>query len=338
MNTTKFYFAPMEGVTDCYFRKIHASLFARGRADKYFAPFVSPSADTLLTERDKKALSAESNPGISVVPQILCNQSVLFVRTSLVLRELGYREINLNLGCPSGTVVTKHKGAGFLSDPDALDRFFDGVFKDPAFSGSDLRVSVKTRLGMDSPEEFDELLPVFCRYPFSELILHPRVRREQYRGVPHREYYSAALSKCPYPVCYNGDIFTGADYDALCAGLSADPLPIPAVMLGRGLVSNPAMIAELRGGEPLTKAELSAFADALCEDAVSRLSGERHILFRMKELWAYWIPLFEEETAKPYLRKMRKTLSLAEFRTYTAVLLADCPFSAGSGFSGSGSL
>ena len=332
----QFYFAPMEGITDCYFRSIHAALFPDGKADKYFAPFFSPTLESGLGDRERKALSHDSNPGLTLIPQILCNQAALFVKTALEIAELGYSEINLNLGCPSGTVVSKHKGAGFLEDPDVLDRFFDAVFSDPALGS--LQISVKTRLGMRDPAEFDDLLPIYNRYPIRELIIHPRVRTEQYRGTVHVDRFLSAMEDCPHPLCYNGDIFTKKDFDRLSERLTGAPERPVSLMLGRGLVSNPALITVLRGGTPLSKGQLRAFSDALFEDARSRLSGERHMLFRMKELWAYWSVLFDADAAKPYLRGMRKALTLAEFRMQTDALIDACPLSPDAGFSGDGSL
>lgn len=333
----RFYFAPLEGVTDRFFRVIHASLFADCAPDAYFAPFFTPTQDTPITDRDKKAILPENNSGITLIPQIMSNTSETFLLGARVLYDMGYREINLNLGCPSGTVTARGRGSGFLSDPDALDRFFEEVFSDLLFSphGGGMTLSVKTRLGIFNPDEFYEILPVYNRYPISELILHPRVRKEMYRGDVHTDMTVYTDQNTALPLCVNGDLFTVDDIHEICSALGHQP---HAIMLGRGAVSNPMLFAQGRAclaGEavPLTdKKRIYAFYEALREDAQSRLSGERHVLFRMKELFAYWIVLFAD--AEPYRRRLRKAATLAEFRSAAESLFADCDLYPDAGFIG----
>lgn len=328
------YFAPLEGITDTKFRVIHATLFP-GDADGYFAPFVSPTHESPFVEKDRAALEKENNPGVpGLVPQVLCNQSELLTDIAGKLHDMGYSHIDLNLGCPSGTVVSKRKGAGFLGDPDALDRFFDEAFSSPVLRDGTVSLSVKTRLGMFDPAEFEDILPIYNRYPLRELIVHPRVRTEMYKGVPHRELFPEIVSRSVHPVCCNGDIFTCADWDALASTLPADK-PV-GLMLGRGAVANPALFRMLRGGAPVTVSDLRAFSSALLDDACGRLSGERHILYRMKELWAYWLVMFEG--AAPYAKRLRKAATLTEFRSVTESVLSSLPLRENPGFSGTGDL
>jgi len=335
----RLYFAPLEGVTDVHFRVIHARLFPQSRADRYYAPFFSPTLDTPMTERDIHALSPENNRGLCVIPQIMANRPEPFLIGARELAAMGYDEVNLNLGCPSGTVVSKGRGAGFLSAPDALDRFLDAVFSDALFApptvSAQMRLSVKSRLGMFSPDEFPDILDIFNRYPISELILHPRVRKEMYKGDVHTDMTVYTQTHSALPLCVNGDIFTGSDAAALLSALPRQP---HALMLGRGAVANPMLFAQIRAlesGEPipaLTKEPIAALFDALTEDALSRLSGERHVLFRLKELFAYWIVLFED--ADTYRKRLRKADTLAEFRTAAAELFSSCALYDDPGFIG----
>ena len=219
------YLAPLEGVTDAVFRRVHRDCFS-GVA-KYFIPFVSPTQNLAFTARDLSILAPENGFG---VPQLLCKDAALFLWAAQALGDMGYGEVNLNLGCPSGTVTAKGKGSGLLADVPALERLLGGVF-----ARSPLPVSIKTRIGYTCPDEFDRLLDVFARYPIHELIIHPRTRGEFYKGTPHREAFAKAHAALDRPLCYNGDLFCEAD----CRELMRQFPNTRALMLGRGLIGNP---------------------------------------------------------------------------------------------------
>ncbi len=340
MNKTKLYYAPLEGITDPAFRSIHATLFPNS-VDAYYTPFFSPTYDSPFSEREAALLSPEKNSGVqNLIPQILTNQAPLLVDMAEKLCPLGFSELNLNLGCPSGTVVSKKKGAGFLSEPDMLDRFFDEVFSSPVMRSGALKLSVKTRLGMLDTAEFGALLDIYNRYPISLLIVHPRVRAEQYGGVPHTELFSKIIEKTAHPLCYNGDIFTRDDLLTLAPVIAKAEKNGKTLdfMLGRGAVANPALFDVLReaidGKAPtrhLQKKELYAYATALYEDACRRLSGDRHILFRMKELWAYLISVFDD-SAEPYRKRLKKATTTVEFLGAVEGLFGACPLAENGGF------
>lgn len=268
------YFAPLEGLTDAIFRRVHAACF--GGADRYYTPFLSPNQNHKFSGREKREIL--ENGELPVVPQLLTNHAEHFLWAAGELAALGYREVNLNLGCPSGTVSAKKKGAGQLGDLDALGRFLDEVF-----AACPTAVSVKTRAGVHGPEEFDALLALFCRYPLAELTIHPRVRDEFYEGELHLECYDAALAKCPFPVCCNGEVKTAADAEALTARFPS----AHALMIGRGGLADPALFRVIRGGAPAGAGELAAFHERLYGAYREAFSGERPVLCRMKEIWSY---------------------------------------------------
>ena len=248
----RIYFAPLEGVTDAVFRREYCDCF--GGADKYFMPFVSPSASLSFTVREERDFSPAANIGVPAVPQILAKEAEYFLGAARAFRDMGYQEVNLNLGCPSGTVTGKGKGAAMLRDADALQLFLDALYIAPP-----LPISVKTRIGFDDPAEWERLLPIFARYPIHELIIHPRTRNQQYRGTPYAAAFEEALSTVKCPVIYNGDLFSAEK----CQALEAKYPQTAGIMLGRGLLSNPALIREYRGGEPLRLSDLSFFHDRL---------------------------------------------------------------------------
>lgn len=287
------YMAPLEGITGWIYRNALYKYF--GGFDKYFVPFIRPNQMGHFSSREKKDIMPDHNQGMYAVPQILTNHSDDFVRTSVKLKEYGYREVNLNLGCPSKTVVTKGRGAGFLADPDGLDKFLYDIF-----SSCPVQISVKTRLGIEEPKEFYKLIQIFNKYRMTELIIHPRVQKDYYKNKPNRKIFGEILSECKNKICYNGDIFCVEDYDQF----KTEFPQIDDVMTGRGVLADPALGREIQGGLPVSKEELRNFHDMIYEGYCKEMSGDRTVLYKMKEFWAYLIPAFTE--SRKYAKKIRK--------------------------------
>jgi tRNA-dihydrouridine synthase len=317
----RYYLAPLEGITTHIYRREHALMFSG--ADKYFAPFVVACQTCGLKGRELRDILPENCRGYKLVPQLLSNDVPSFISAAEQIAGLGYSEVNLNLGCPSGTVVSKKRGAGFLSVPDELDAFLGGVF-----SGVGIAVSVKTRIGLESGEEFERLLGIFGRYPISELIIHPRVRSDFYNGKPDMGVFSRACERIPVPVGYNGDLFSSAD----CGRLSADFPGVSSAMLGRGVIANPALIRSARGGAALSAAEFREFHDRLLEAYRRDYSGDRNVLFRMKELWYYMAALFPGSGRE--LKAINKTQNCADYILAVDTLMRSRPFDPAGGFGG----
>lgn len=200
-------FAPLDGITKVVFRRVCTAL---RRCGPVFHSLLSPTDQHILTQRDRRELDPEANGGLPLVPQVMTRRAPDFLWAAELVEQMGYQEVNLNLGCPSGTVTAKGKGSGFLADPDGLDRFFDEVF-----SHVHLPVSVKTRLGIQDPAEFSRLMEIYNRYPIACLTIHPRVQKEKYRGPVHRDVFYEALCQSRNPVCYNGDLRTVEEVESL---------------------------------------------------------------------------------------------------------------------------
>lgn len=311
----RVYVAPMEGVTDHVFRRVHHKYFPG--ADKYFTPFFSPTSDGRFTPRSLRDLSPDANEGVPVVPQLLTRYSADFLWAAKALADMGYSEIDLNLGCPSGTVVAKGKGSGVLSDPDALRSLLDGIFADPPAA-----ISVKTRLGRKSPEEFPALLDIFNDYPISELTVHCRVREDFYRVPARPEWFALALEESKIPVCYNGDLTTLARFRDFAARYPKTP----AVMLGRGVIADPALPRRIQGGPPADRETLRQYMEELFEGYCSAFGSSRSALSRMKEIWSYQLCLFEGggELGKG----LRKAADPVEYRTLVERIFAQLPLRA----------
>ena len=307
-------YAPMEGVTRAIYRQRHRAMFSG--VDRYYAPFLSPSGDGCFSEKELREVRPENNAGTPLVPQLLTGRSEHFAWAAEVLAELGYSVVNLNLGCPSGTVVTKHKGAGALRDVSELDRLMAGCVR--ACEKTGLRLSVKTRIGWESPGEFPAILAVLCRYPLEELILHPRVRAQFYGGAVCREAIGLALEQSPAPVCVSGDLFSPGDVESLRREYPA----LGRIMLGRGITADPALARQVRGGPPLSGEELHRFHEALLLDYTCQIRGEVNVLHKMKELWTYWIRMFPGEERR--LKTIQKARTLLDLRRGSEAIFAAC--------------
>ena len=253
--------------------------------DEYFAPFIVPTENERITLKTLKDLLPENNES-KVVPQVLSSDAEVFCEFAKKLKYLGFDEVNLNLGCPSGTVIKKSRGAGALREPDALDRFLDGIF-----AGSDIKISIKTRVGFNSHSEFERLLEIYNKYPVSELIIHPRVREEYYKGEPNLETFDKAYNNTSLKLCYNGDIKNAEDYNKITRKYDK----LNSVMIGRGAVKNPAIFREIRGGKRLETKELIAFSKALEEEYLKLLGSYTYTFHRLKEIWMMMILNFPNE-------------------------------------------
>ncbi len=296
------YAAPMEGITTFLYRRIHHKYFSG--IDKYFTPFLALNQTHRFKQREENEFLPDQNP-VLPVPQFLTKSSVDFLWAAEMMQSFRYSEVNLNTGCPSATVVTKGKGAGMLADTEQLDQFWSEVFdkKSP-----DLKISVKTRIGMSNMKEMAELIEIWNRYPFHEIIIHPRFREDYYDHEPRLDAFQQCASECIVPVCYNGEIKSVTDYDRIYKQFPE----ISSVMIGRGLIENPALARELKGGLPAQIEEVKAFHDELLQGYIQLMEGERDVLFKMKDLWTYMSRLFRNR--EEVLNSIRRSRNVAEYK------------------------
>lgn len=314
----KYYLAPMEGITGFIYRNSYEKFF--GGIDKYFAPFVVPNSSKSLKTKELRDVLPENNKGINLVPQILTNDSEGFILTAKKLKDLGYNEINLNLGCPSGTVVGKKRGAGFLAHREELDKFLEEIFKI-----DHMKISIKTRLGMDKPEEFYELIKIYNKYSMEELIIHPRTRQDFYGNKPNLEVFKDAISLSKNTVCYNGDIFTLEDHNKLVEEFKE----VDKIMLGRGILANPALMNEILNNEFMDKNVLKEFHDEIFSKYREVFNEDRNAMFRMKELWGYMIYMFSNN--KKYAKKIKKAQKVVDYNQAVTSLFLEQDIVKGAG-------
>lgn len=303
----KYYFAPMEGLTDSIYRRLHHEFFPG--VDRYYMPFLSPTIHRSLTHREDRELPMADSVPFAAVPQLLTKVPEDFLWAAQVCLDRGYDEVNLNVGCPSGTVVSKGKGSGMLRDVQALDAFLDQIFEK-----TPLPISVKTRLGLENPEEFPALLEVFNRYPIQELTIHPRVRKQFYDGSVFLDSFRYAAANSRNPLCYNGDIVTLAQ-----AAVIEQEFPnVQSIMIGRGLVADPGMLS---GGTDVQS--LEGFMNALLDTYTVEFGGSRNAMFRLKENWGFLHKRFDH--VEKLWKRLRKTTDIAEYKAVTAEIFRCLP-------------
>lgn len=304
----RYYFAPLEGVTDSIYRRVHHKYFPG--VDRYYMPFISPTIHRTLTHKEDRELPLADSVDFEAVPQVLTKVPEDFLWAAQVCRDRGYEEVNLNVGCPSGTVVSKGKGAGMLRSPEELDRFLDAVFRE-----CPMDISVKTRLGVETPEEFEKIMAVFNRYPIKELTIHPRVRKDFYKEPVKEEWFRYAWENSKNPLCYNGNLITKAD----CEGVSQRYPGVEAVMLGRALIGDPGMLTP--GGT--TAKVLKAFHEELTQGYIEAFGSARNAMFRLKENWHFLYLRFDD--SEKLWKRLRKTTDIDEFRAITTEIFDTLP-------------
>ena len=323
--------APMEGLTGYVYRRAHHAYFAP--LDAYYTPFIS---NKKLGSRERHDVMPEHNVGMHVIPQILTNRADDFLEIEKQLYDYGYREVNFNLGCPSGTVTAKGRGAGFLAYPEELCQFLDEIY-----SKANMKISIKTRIGVSSEEEWPNLLSIFNRFPVERLIIHPRLLKDFYKGCPHMEAYQYAKKYSLSPICYNGDIHSVDKWRKIEDELGTQTKEI---MLGRGLLINPALAEEISADQNLDNNKkdqldndeiekiqaffspeqierMKKFHDAILEGYCEEMSGDRNVLFKMKELWVY---LGAGLQASPkLLKQIKKSNSVREYKIAVDAIFRD---------------
>lgn len=301
----QFYLAPMEGITGYIYRNAFHRVY--GNTDRYFAPFIMSKK---LNQKEIKDILPENNQGMELVPQILTNRAEDFLAIAKAIRSYGYERVNLNLGCPSPTVTSRNRGSGFLALPEELDHFLEEIF-----SSCSISISIKTRIGVEDEEEWPRILEIYEKYPLEELIIHPRLKNDQYKpGTIHMKAFAMAVSRSRHSLCYNGDIRDLDDYEKI---VHAFP-KTEKIMIGRGILRKPWLISQFQNGQKknqqLCKEELKAFHGELLGGYVDYMSGDRNTLYKMKELWAYLGTSFTNP--ERYMKKIRKAQSLSEYNIW----------------------
>lgn len=295
------YLAPLQGFTDYAFRQAFYALFEA--PDVAFSPFIETHKPDHRALRD---VLPGHNQGIRLVPQILGNNAAEMQQVILHLRQLGYTEINWNLGCPYPMVTKRQMGAGLLPYPQQIDAILADLFKDSA-----LRLSVKMRLGLTDPGDWKALVPVLNRYPLAEVIIHGRTACQMYKGEADVSAFPGMIGQLLHPVCYNGDINTLEDFQSLSQRLPG----MSGWMIGRGLLANPLLVHEIKTNNKATPQEVKTAINRLHDQLIYqnsiRLSGESHLIHKVKPYWEYFAHSLPD--AQKELKKIKKATTLSAY-------------------------
>ena len=319
MSEVQLSLGPFQGMTDAPFRNVFKRHF--GGIDKFYTPFFTG----IHKEENAKNLQGEEidprcNDVNTLTPQILSTDADEILRFAKQCKELGYKEINLNMGCPFPRVANKKRGSGLLPYPDKVEAMLEGVFEHIG----DMKFSVKCRLGYFSPDEIDAIIPIFNRFPLSELIIHPRIGKQLYKGEADVERFKSLIPYINAPLVYNGDIFSVEGFHHILGVIAGEDPQSPVLkgyMLGRGILANPFLAEDIKTLDcfvvpPRNDAKrrierLHAYVLDLYEDRLHHAGGSPKVLGRMKELWSYLMYSFDEP--QDIWRKIKKINALKEY-------------------------
>ncbi|MBO4328540.1 MAG: tRNA-dihydrouridine synthase family protein [Bacteroidales bacterium] len=300
MENVKLSLGPFQGITDAPFRNVFKKHF--GGIDKYYTPFFTGIQKNHAKNMQVEEIDPACNDVETLTPQILSTDAEEILRFASQCKELGYKEINLNMGCPFPRVANKKRGSGLLPYPEKIDTMLNTVFE-----RIDLKFSIKCRLGYYSPEEIFPVIEVFNRYPLSELIIHPRIGKQLYKGEADVQRFAELIPLIKAPLVYNGDIVSVESFQRI----SEKVKPVHEFMLGRGLLANPFLAESCRDASHASTERLHAYVIDLYEDRLRHAGGSPKVLGRMKELWSYLMYSFDEP--QDIWRKVKKINALKEY-------------------------
>ena len=307
----QLYLAPLQGLTDWIFRESYAEHI--GQFDKTFTPFVRMQGGEFYRPSQCNDLLPVNNTFQKPIPQFLGKDVESFNRFEELCLEYGYVEANINMGCPFPMVTGKRLGAGLLAHTAEVEKILEGIF-----AKTSLKISIKCRLGQENSSEFEPLIPIFNTFPLEEIIIHPRVGKQQYKGEADMEAFALYARQLNHPVCYNGDILNVADI----VRIQELAPQVERVMIGRGILHNPFLLAEIRQQELTPKEKvkmLRNFHISLIEHSKKKYSGDLHFLKRFEELWSYHAQGFENGHKIYKLVKKCKTLTQYEAIVFKAI-------------------
>ncbi len=294
----------MRGITTMHYRKAFARHF--GGLDAEMAPFISTVPAEKINPKLLRDVLPENNSGLPLIPQLIGKDAAEFVTMARALHDIGYDEVNWNLGCPHKPIRNKQRGAGLLPHPELVDALLETICAE-----SPCKVSVKVRLGISGKSELLNLIPVLNRHPLSEVIIHPRTAEQMYDGAVDLAAFAEATKQIEHPVCYNGDIRDLNFFQSLepyCSGLHR-------FMIGRGILANPFLCEQIQSGSPVAEnaiGRLKAFHDEVLENYRSVIDGDLPMLGKMKEFWAY--PAQNLSNGRKFFKKVKKCHRLTTYQ------------------------
>lgn len=296
--------SPLQGFTDFRFRNAQNRLF--GGIDTYYSPYIRLNGKLEIKASYERDLLPENNVGLEVIPQVMTNDADEFLFVAHYVRELGYKELNWNLGCPYPMVTKSGMGSGLISNPGKINQILER-----AHSESDIIVSMKMRLGYENSEEILDVLPVLDRYPIKNIAIHARIGKQLYKGGVNLDAFQVCLDNTIHKLYYNGDISSVAKFHAMQQRFPT----IDHWMIGRGLISDPFLPGMIKSNTleyPENKMKLfHEFHDTLYAIYSESLSGSAHLLLKMYHLWEYFSATFSNP--HKVLKAIKKAQSIRNY-------------------------
>jgi tRNA-dihydrouridine synthase len=306
------YLAPLQGFTDHVYRKAYNEIF--NGIDAFFIPYISVKNNQVLKKYETEIFPA-NNPQQKVIPQVLVSNPGEIQFLSKFLEEVGYREINLNLGCPYPMVTNRELGAGLLPHPEKLQEILSLFFEK-----SKLNLSIKLRAGLSSPNEIEKLVPVLNRFPLTEVIFHPRIAKQLYEGEILYSVFEFVSANLKHQLAYNGDILSVSDFKDRKQKFQGTN----NWMIGRGVLMNPFLPSEIKGicythSEKLEK--LRELHQRILELYSEKMDNAGNVLNKMKQFWIYFSFAFHNQHKA--LKWIKKSSSLNKYRDEVLKIFRD---------------
>lgn len=302
-------FAPLQGYTDASYRRFHNEIYG-SCIGRYFSPFVRIEKGA-VRNKDLKDISLENNEGITLVPQIIVNSISEFKILVDAITTLGYNQIDINMGCPFPLQTGKGRGSALLTRIDVVKDLMAEVK-----NCQEVSFSIKMRLGLDDCNESVELLPIINEAPLKQVVIHPRIGRQQYKGNVDIEAFERLYNEIAHPIIYNGDIFDVNDINNIASRYPR----LVGVMIGRGLLTTPSMAMEYQQGVILTEEQrLSLFFELhekLFHHYHNILQGDAQLLMKMKTVWDYQ----EKVIGHKALKSIKKSTTIAKYQAAVSAI------------------
>lgn len=305
--------SPLQSFTDFRFRNAHFKYF--GGVDRYFAPYIKFQGHDLdikpVYQRD---LLPENNLVPHLTPQVMCNSAAQFLAAADYVKSLGYTELNWNLGCPYPMVVNRGMGSGLICEPLKIKDILEEVHQK-----SDLKISMKMRLGYEDPGEILDTLEILEQFPIELLAVHARLGKQLYKGGVDWGSFDRVVQKTKLDLYYNGDIVDVASYRAVKHRFPS----VNQYFIGRGLIQDPFLAQMIKSDSDAypadAKAVFQAFHDDLFQQYEAFLSGSTNVIRKMYHFWEYFVHLIPQH--KKGLKKMKKAKNLQDYHQSVSMLM-----------------
>lgn len=289
----EIHFAPLQGYTDSIFRKLHAEIF--GGVDKYYTPFIRVERGD-FRKKDIRELPDETE--LCTIPQIIASTKPEDIEKMVaMLEEKGYKEVNINIGCPFPMIAKHGMGSGLLADKEAVKAMIKVLEAHPS-----MQFSLKTRLGYDNENQIFEMTDIINSFPFTEVTMHPRIAKDQYSGDINHQKFAEFAKVCKHPLIYNGDVTTLDDINKISTVYPT----LKGIMIGRGLLMNPALASEYKNGVIMSDKEKKDKSKQLIKNLFTQceelMNGEEQSVAHVKAYFEYLLPDIEKRNRKKVLK------------------------------------